>query len=121
MPKLIPDWRKTSVFETVFDQLPDALVLYDPEFRITGVNRSAEELFRHSSEEMLGKHCQEVFRSRVCRPGCGPLWGVEEAPSAAHQTLRLDIGNGLDRLVAIRTSQIFDEGGQPRRHGGDNP
>jgi two-component system response regulator AtoC len=112
MSKLAPDWRKTSVFETVFDQLPDALVLYDSEFRITGVNRSAEELFSRSSEEMLGKHCQEVYCSRACRPGCAPLWGFEEAPSTALQTLRLDIGNGLNRLVAIRTSQVFDEGGR---------
>jgi len=39
MSKLPPDWQKTSVLESVFDQLSDALVLYDPEFRITGVNR----------------------------------------------------------------------------------
>ena len=62
MSKLTPGWQKTSVLESVFDQLSDALVLYDPEFRITGVNRSAEKLFGMTSEEMLGKHCQEVFK-----------------------------------------------------------
>ena len=36
--------------ESVFDQLSDALILYDPDFRITGVNRSAEKLFGMSSE-----------------------------------------------------------------------
>ena len=56
MSKLTPGWQKTSVLESVFDQLSDALVLYDPEFRITGVNRSAEKLFGMASEEMLGKH-----------------------------------------------------------------
>jgi PAS domain S-box-containing protein len=98
MSKLAPGWQKISVFETVFDQLPDALILYDPEFRITGVNRSAEKLLGKSSAEMLGKHCQEVL-------------GLEKAPSAAHQMLRLHIGNGLERSVAMRTSQIFDDGG----------
>jgi len=111
MSKLAPEWQKTSVFETVFDQLTDALVLYDPELRITGVNRAAEKLFGESSGEMLGKHCHEVFRSMVSRPGCGPLLGFEKLP-AAHQLLRLDLGNGLERLVAMRTSQIFDEAGQ---------
>ena len=47
MPKLIPDWPKTSLLESVFDQLPDAVVLWDPELRIVGVNRSAERLPRH--------------------------------------------------------------------------
>ena len=76
MSKLAPDWRTTSVFEAVFDQLPDALVLWDPEFRITGVNRSAETLFGMSSREMLGKHCREVFRSSVCEAGvvCWSDW-----------------------------------------------
>jgi len=97
MSKLAPGWQKTSVFETVFDQLSDALILYDPEFRITGVNRPAEKLLGRSSEEMLGKHCQEVL-------------GLENPPFAAHQTLRLH--NGLERLVAMRTAQIFDGGGQ---------
>ena len=57
MSKLTKDWQKISVLESVFDQLSDALVLYDPEFRITGVNRSAEKLFGMASEELLGKHC----------------------------------------------------------------
>ena len=111
MSNLVPEWRKTSVFETVFDQLADALILYDPELRITGVNRSAEKLFGKSSGEMLGKHCQEVFRSRVSKPGFGPLLGLEKFPTA-HQLVRLDLENGLERLVAIRTHPIFEEGGQ---------
>jgi PAS domain S-box-containing protein len=99
MSKVAPGWQKTSVFEAVFDQLSDSLILYDPEFRITGVNRSAEQLLGKSSEEMLGKHCQEVL-------------GLENPPFASHQTLRLHIGNGLERLVAMRTTQIFGDGGQ---------
>ena len=35
MSKLTPGWQRSSVLESVFDQLSDALVLYDPEFRIT--------------------------------------------------------------------------------------
>jgi PAS domain S-box-containing protein len=107
MSKLAPDWQKPGVLETVFDQLPDALILYDPELRITGVNRSAEELFGRSSEEMIGKHCLEVFRSVVCRAA---LFGVEKPFPAAQHTLRLNVGKGLERLVTMRTSQIFDGG-----------
>ena len=76
------------MLESVFDQLSDALVLYDPEFRITGVNRSAEKLFGMSSEEMLGKHCQEIFNCAFCEPGCGVLVGLNQAPDAPHSTVR---------------------------------
>src|SRR5580700_8027103 len=82
MSKLTPGWQRISVLESVFHQLSDALVLYDPEFRITGVNRSAEKLFGMSSEEMLGKHCQEIFKCTICEPGCGVLVGLNQSPAS---------------------------------------
>jgi two-component system, NtrC family, response regulator AtoC len=112
MSKLTPGWQKTSVLESVFDQLSDALVLYDPEFRITGVNRSAEKLFGMSSEEMLGKHCQEIFNCSVCEPGCGMLVGLNQPAGAPNSTVRLHTENGMERLVVMRTTQMFDEEGQ---------
>ena len=112
MSKLTPGWQKTSVLEAVFDQLSDALVLYDPEFRITGVNRSAEKLFGMSSEEMLGKHCQDIFGCSLCEPGCGVLVGLNQAPAAPNTTVRLHTTNGMERLVVMRTNQMFDDQGQ---------
>jgi two-component system, NtrC family, response regulator AtoC len=112
MSKLTPGWQQTSVLESVFDQLSDALVLYDPEFRITGVNRAAEKLFGMSSEEMLGKHCQDIFRCTLCEPGCGVLVGLNQSPAAPNCTVRLHTDNGNERLVVMRTNQMFDDAGE---------
>src|SRR3954447_15219565 len=111
MSKITPGWQRTSVLESVFDQLSDALVLYDPEFRITGVNRSAEKLFGVSSEEMLGKHCQDIFKCSLCEPGCGVLVGLNQSPAAPNCTVRLHTENGMERLVVMRTNQMFDDEG----------
>ena len=111
MSKLTKDWQKISVLESVFDQLSDALVLYDPEFRITGVNRSAEKLFGMASEELLGKHCQEVFHCSSCEPGCGMLVGLSQTPAAPHSTVRLHTANGMERLVVMRTTQMHGDDG----------
>jgi PAS domain S-box-containing protein len=112
MSKLTPGWQTTSVLESVFDQLSDALVLYDPEYRITGVNRAAEKLFGMSSQEMLGKHCQQIFQCAVCEPGCGVLLGLNQQPAAPNSTVRLHTGNGMERLVVMRTNQMFDAAGR---------
>jgi len=111
MSKLTPGWQKSSVLEAVFDQLSDALVLYDPDFRITGVNEAAEKLFGMSSDEMLGKHCQEIFHCTVCEPGCGVLVGLNQSPGSPNTTVRLNTGNGMERLVVMRTTQMFDDEG----------
>jgi len=112
MSKLTPGWQRFNVLESVFDQLTDALVLYDPEFRITGVNRSAEKLFGLSSEEMLGQHCQDVFKCSVCEPNCGMLVGLNQSPSSPNTTVRLHTVSGMERLVVMRTNQMFDDTGQ---------
>jgi PAS domain S-box-containing protein len=112
MSKLTPDWQKISVLESVFDQLSDALVLYDADFRITGVNRSAEKLFGMAPEELLGKHCQEVFQCTSCEPGCGMLVGMNQSPAAPHSTVRLHTANGMERLVVMRTTQMFNGDGR---------
>jgi len=112
MSNLTPGWQKTSVLESVFDQLSDALVLYDSEYRITGVNRAAERLFGMAGEEMLGKHCQQIFQCSVCEPNCGVLVGLNQPPANANSTVRLHTGNGMERLVVMRTNQMFDDDGQ---------
>jgi len=111
MSKLTPGWQRSSVLEAVFDQLTDALILYDPDFCITGVNHSAEKLFGMSSEEMLGKHCQELFRCSLCEPGCGVLVGLNQSPTAPNCTVRLRTENGMERLVVMKTNQVFDDDG----------
>jgi two-component system, NtrC family, response regulator AtoC len=112
MSKFTPGWQKASVLEEVFDQLSDALILYDPEFRITGVNRAAEKLFGMSSDEMLGKHCQEIFKCSVCEPNCGMLVGLGEPAVTPNATVRLHTDNGMERLVVMKTNQMFDEAGE---------
>src|SRR5215831_644676 len=110
MSKLSPEWRRTPVLEAVFDQLSDALVLYDPNFTITGVNRAAEKLFGMASEDLVGKQCQEVFRCAGCEPGCGFLASLDQgAPSAPNRTVRLNTESGMERLVVMRTTQMFDD------------
>jgi PAS domain S-box-containing protein len=111
MSKLTPGWQRASVLESVFDQLSDALILYDPEFSITGVNKAAEKLFGMSSEEMLGRHCQEIFKCTVCEPNCGMLVGLNQPLAAANCTVRLHTDNGMERLVVMRTNQMYDDAG----------
>ena len=63
-----------------------------------------------SSEEMLGKHCQEIFQCAGREPECGVV--LNKAPSPAHGTVRPNTGNGMKRLVVMGARQIFDDQGQ---------
>jgi PAS domain S-box-containing protein len=114
MAKLVPRWQRAEVLEAVFDQLSDALVLYDKDFIVTGVNEAAERLFGMSSEAMVGRHCREVFRCPACDSNCGMLVGIgqEDVFAAPQSTLRIHTYNGMERMAVIRTSQVVGEDGE---------
>jgi len=97
--------------EAVFEQLSDALLLYDRNYIITGVNSAAERLFGIPADEMVGRECREVFRCTDCEPGCGLLSGMSDLPSSSNTTLRLHTDNGRERLAVIRTRQILNADG----------
>ncbi len=111
MPYLPAQWQRPEILESIFDQLSDALFVYDKRLRIVGANRSAQSLFGMTAEEMVGKHCQEVFRCSACEPGCGILEGLEESACMPNGTVNLHLENGRERMVVFRTVQLLDSGG----------
>ena len=111
MAKLSSNWQNAKVLGHVFDRLSDALVLYDANHVITGVNAAAERLFSMSAEALIGRDCHEMFRCQECEPGCAMHSGLT-IPTPANGTVRLRTENGLERLVVIHTTQLHDDNGQ---------
>jgi PAS domain S-box-containing protein len=112
MSKLLPKWQQSNVLEAVFDQLSDALVMYDNDQTITGVNRAAERLFGSTADDMVGRACREVFNCDMCEAGCGLLAGLNASSALPHGTIRLHTDDGRERLVLIRTSQVLSSDGE---------
>src|SRR5215469_6571101 len=96
---LSKNWQRPEILSAVFDQLSDALFLYDKNLRIVGVNQAAERLFGMAADSMVGKPCQEVFRCPTCEPSCAILQGIGEASCLPSGTVNLRMANGLERLV----------------------
>jgi PAS domain S-box-containing protein len=112
MPKLTEEWRETNLLEAVFDQLSDALIIYDADRVITGVNRAAERLFGMSSAEMVGRECGQVFRCSFCESNCGIELGLTQLTGAPSGTIRLHTDNGRERLAVVRTSPVYRPDGE---------
>ena len=113
MSKFLAGWRKPEVLEAVFDQISDALIVYDRDLRIVGVNVAAERLFSASSETLIGRSCHDVFQCHDCRPDCGVLIGLNEAPAIHRTTVHLSAENGHERTAVMSTQQVFDDTGSP--------
>ncbi|MGE5487272.1 MAG: sigma-54 interaction domain-containing protein [bacterium] len=112
MSKLAIHWRQADVMEAVFDQLSDALVLYDNNHTITGVNRAAEKLFGVPSEEMIGRQCRDVFRCNECQSSCGFVEALTfGSATLPHASVRIRTDDGRERLVLVRTAHVYNDSG----------
>ncbi|MCS7027051.1 MAG: sigma 54-interacting transcriptional regulator [Bryobacteraceae bacterium] len=111
MSKLLDRWHQTKVLEAVFDHLSDALILYDADMRITGVNRAAELMFGLGADQMVGMKCAEVFRCAGCEHDCGILLGVNQ-PQVANGTIRLRTATNMERMAVIRTTRLYSDDGR---------
>ncbi len=112
MPKVKQPGRGSNLFESVFEQLSDALVLYDTNRVITGVNKAAERLFGMTAEQMVGRKCGDVFRCDECESGCGMLLGLTQLAGAPNGTVHLHTDNGRERLAVVSTSPIHTHTGE---------
>ena len=82
MPVLAPLWQRPEVLQAIFDQLSDALFLYDKDLGVTGVNQAAQRLFGMSADEMVGRHAnlaagspKEWGKLPVSQRNCTPAYG----------------------------------------------
>jgi two-component system response regulator AtoC len=103
--------QRQEILEAIFDQLSDALFLYDKNLHIVGVNQSAARLFHMSAEEMIGKRCQELFRRADCEPSGDSQHGVDKSSWLASGTTSLYTNHGRERMAVVRTAQLLDEAG----------
>src|SRR3954447_11116508 len=111
MRRILPDWRNFAVLESVFERLPEAVILYDSALVITGVNRAAERLFALPASQIIGHHCREILGCGDCDGECGIALGIANTESSPHCTLRLRTKPGRERLAVLSTTQLEDEGG----------
>lgn len=108
---LAASWQRPEILEAIFDQITDALFLYDKSLHIVGVNQAAQRLFGKLAEDMIGKHCQELFHCTVCESGCGILQGLGQSACMPNSTVRIHMDNGRERMVVMRTVQLLDNAG----------
>src|SRR5450755_1829927 len=90
-------WQRPEILEAIFDQLSDALFLYDKGLHIVGVNQAAQRLFGMPAEEMIGRHCRDLFHCAVCEPTCGMLQGLDDSrDSQPTGTISLHLDSGRE-------------------------
>jgi PAS domain S-box-containing protein len=104
-------WQRPETLQAIFDQLSDAVLFYDNNLRLVGVNKGGETLFGLSASDMLGQPCWSLFHVTSSDQSEDILASnqPERLPSG---TLTLLMESGHERRVVVRTMELLDESGR---------
>ena len=93
----------------VFDAIGEVITIHDPEMRITMANKATCALFGVRPEELIGRHCYEVFRGAdsPC-PNCPELATLKNGEV---HVAEIEHANLKKRFV-VSASPLFDQEGR---------
>jgi PAS domain S-box-containing protein len=101
-----------TLYKSIIDSVPMAVVTMDSEFRITEFNRWAEKATGYSSEHAVGRQCREILQSAMCGSSCPLRAVIEQVQSTV--TDKTTIRNREGNIVPVRFSAaaLFDPEGK---------
>jgi PAS domain S-box-containing protein len=98
--------RSRSILQTV----PSGLFTVDLDRRITSWNKAAEEMIGAKAEEVIGKHCLDVFDCDACKKGCAIFDDKVEKPLYGKECV-LHVG-GKDIIISKNADSLKDMQGK---------
>ncbi|MEM4262908.1 MAG: ATP-binding protein [Thermoplasmata archaeon] len=95
--------------EALVRSIADGIFVSNSDGLIISFNRAAEDISGYREHEVLGMHCEEVFKSKLCEDAC--------ALHNEHKTIRnketeIITKDGRRRLVSVSSSIIRDSDGK---------
>ena len=100
--------RLLEQFRTLFDGIPDPLMVLTPELKILWANRGAARAIKGKAADMIGKSCHEVWHHRAAP--CDDCHAIRSLQSGKTETGHMPTADG--RIWGMRTFPIKDEMGR---------
>lgn len=95
--------------DSVLENIGEAILIIDPEFRIVYFNKRAEEITGFLRIEALGKHCYEILRLYNCNGGCPVQNMIDKGESFVDYYSDVVRKDEMPIPVAIRFSIFKDK------------
>jgi len=95
----------------ILDSISEGVLSVDDQWRLTSLNRAAEDLLGISRAQALGRPCHEVFRTDHCGERCPLRYTRETGLPVRNHAVHLTNAEGRRIPVSICTNVLRDERG----------
>ena len=98
-------------YQSLFESLAEGIFTINTRWRITSFNQTAEQITGYRREEVLGRHCWEIFRSDLCQASCPLRTTLESGITRMDQDVRILDKKGARLGILVNCSVVRDRDG----------
>ncbi|OPX18646.1 hypothetical protein BXT86_00030 [candidate division WOR-3 bacterium 4484_100] len=105
-------YKENARILAILNSITDGVMTVDNEWRITSFNPAAEKITGYRAEEVIGKICAEVMRSKSCEGDC-PLRRTMQTQAPIYD-FEMDFikKDGEVVPISVNTALLIDEEGE---------
>jgi len=103
--------EQTDILGIILDSIIDGVFTVDTDFRITSINRAAENIIGIKKDDAIGKHCYEIFRANICSYSCALKETIETGKPLINKTIYILKETGEKIPISINTAILKDSKG----------
>ena len=102
----------TLNYESLLEHLAEGIFTINTRWQITSFNQTAEKITGYGRDEVLGRHCWDIFRSDVCRSDCPLRMTLESGITRFDQDVRMLDKSGIRLPMLVNTNVVRDRNGR---------
>jgi len=95
----------------ILDSIAEGVFTVDLDFKISSINRAAEEILGVSEDEVIGKYCFEIFHANICEHSCALKETIRTGKKIINKIIYVVNSEGTQIPVSISTALLNDEKG----------
>jgi PAS domain S-box-containing protein len=95
----------------ILDSIADGIFTVDMNFRITSMNRAAEEILGIDEKDARGKLCFEVFHANICEHSCALKETLHTGDKIINKTIYIVNSRGEKIPISVSTALLKNKKG----------
>jgi PAS domain S-box-containing protein len=103
--------REKERSDAIINSIADGVVTLSRDLTVTSFNRSAERITGYTAEEVVGRPCREIFKSRGCESACPVRELMHSDKSVVEVEMDIASRDGSLIPVSVSAALLKDENG----------
>ncbi|MBN1301521.1 MAG: sigma 54-interacting transcriptional regulator [Melioribacteraceae bacterium] len=98
----------------ILDSIGEGVFTVDKNFRINFFNKAAEKITGYKREDIIGRFCKHVFRSKLCYTDCPIAIALKSGRPIYDFESNISTKSGEIKPIKLNSSVLYDEEREPQ-------